>query len=128
MQVDILSQHIASIPVIQNIPALVKRIANSQLPHGADIITSLYQKVLLQYHPQALALANTPPEIQQAPQSNDGCPNCHNMRPSSPPPIVIAGLPGQSVDSKMDIDSISVKGNLEERVGMTNKKPALKRR
>ncbi|KAG2114186.1 uncharacterized protein F5147DRAFT_678317 [Suillus discolor] len=65
MNVEILLQHIASVPVIQNIPALLGRITDSQLPHGADIIISLYQKFLLQHHPQALALAQAP--IAQAP-------------------------------------------------------------
>ncbi|KAG2028486.1 hypothetical protein BDR03DRAFT_1078038, partial [Suillus americanus] len=58
MHVQVLLQHITSVPVIQNIPSLVRRIVDSQLPHGADIIIDLYQKFLLQYHPQALALAN----------------------------------------------------------------------
>ncbi|KAG1789703.1 uncharacterized protein HD556DRAFT_1538081 [Suillus plorans] len=60
MNVEALLQHIASVPVIQNIPSLLKRITDSQLPHGADIIINLYQKFLLQYRPRALALANAP--------------------------------------------------------------------
>lgn len=59
MNVEVLLQHIASVPVIQNIPSLLRRIIDSQLPHGADIVIGLYQKFLLQYHPQAFALANT---------------------------------------------------------------------
>ncbi|OAX32142.1 hypothetical protein K503DRAFT_677382, partial [Rhizopogon vinicolor AM-OR11-026] len=50
MQVEVLLKHIASVPVMQNIPSLIRRIADSQLPHGADIILDLYQKVLLRYH------------------------------------------------------------------------------
>jgi hypothetical protein len=65
MQVEVLLKHIASVPVVQNIPALVKRIAGSQLPHGAEIIIDLFQKVLLRYHPHALALANAPTEREQ---------------------------------------------------------------
>ncbi|KAG1723782.1 uncharacterized protein EDB91DRAFT_1063214 [Suillus paluster] len=60
MHIEVLLQHITSAPVIQNIPSLVRRIADSQLPHGSDIIIGLYQKFLLQYHPKALALANAP--------------------------------------------------------------------
>jgi hypothetical protein len=67
MQVEVLFNHIASVPVIQNIPSLVKRIADSQLPHGADIIIDLFQKVLLKYHPQAMALASAPPEEERPP-------------------------------------------------------------
>ncbi|KAG1882435.1 hypothetical protein F4604DRAFT_1744063, partial [Suillus subluteus] len=62
MQVQVLIQHIASAPVIQNMPSLIRRIVDSQLPHGADIIIDLYQKFLLQCHPRALALANSPTE------------------------------------------------------------------
>ncbi|KAG1899616.1 uncharacterized protein F5891DRAFT_1189426 [Suillus fuscotomentosus] len=64
MNVEVLLQHIASVPVIQNIPALLRRITDSQLPHGADIIISLYQKFLLQHHPRALALANAPIDLK----------------------------------------------------------------
>ncbi|OAX33213.1 hypothetical protein K503DRAFT_666259, partial [Rhizopogon vinicolor AM-OR11-026] len=62
MQVEVLLKHIASVPVMQNIPSLIKRIADSQLPHGADIIIDLYQKVLLRYHSQPSAPANAPME------------------------------------------------------------------
>ncbi|KAG2157665.1 uncharacterized protein EDB93DRAFT_1246732 [Suillus bovinus] len=60
MHVEVLLQHITSVPVIQNLPSLVKRIVDSQLPHGADILIDLYQKFLLRNHPKALALANAP--------------------------------------------------------------------
>ncbi|KAG1794267.1 uncharacterized protein BJ212DRAFT_1413272 [Suillus subaureus] len=72
MNVEVLLQHIASVPVIQNIPSLLRRIADSQLPHGADIVIDLYQKFLLRYHPRALALANTPIESTPPPQSTTG--------------------------------------------------------
>ncbi|KAG1896542.1 uncharacterized protein F5891DRAFT_1175124 [Suillus fuscotomentosus] len=71
MNVEVLLQHIASIPVIQNIPSLLRRINDSQLPHGADIIIDLYQKFLLQYHPQAFALANAPIGSTSPPQRTD---------------------------------------------------------
>ncbi|KAG2037930.1 hypothetical protein BDR03DRAFT_981933 [Suillus americanus] len=67
MQVQVLIQHIASVPVIQNMPSLIRRIVDSQLPHGADIIIDLYQKFLLQYHPPALAPAD-PPKKEPSPQ------------------------------------------------------------
>ncbi|KAG2114968.1 hypothetical protein BD769DRAFT_1363583 [Suillus cothurnatus] len=72
MNVEVLLEHIASIPVIQNVPSLLKRIADSQLPHGADIVINLYQKFLLQYHPRALALANAPIESTPPPQGTTG--------------------------------------------------------
>ncbi|KAG2054174.1 hypothetical protein BDR06DRAFT_955787 [Suillus hirtellus] len=71
MNVEVLLQHIASVPVIQNIPALLRRITDSQLPHGADIVISLYQKFLLQHHPTALALANAPIEPQKTTMASD---------------------------------------------------------
>lgn len=74
MHVEVLLKHITSVPVIQNIPSLVKRIADSQLPHGADILIDLYQKFLLQYHPRALALANAP--IETPSQSDVKLENC----------------------------------------------------
>jgi hypothetical protein len=48
MHVQVLLQHITSVPVIQNLPSLIRRIVDSQLPHGGDIIIDLYQKFLLQ--------------------------------------------------------------------------------
>ncbi|KAG1726733.1 hypothetical protein EDD22DRAFT_830786 [Suillus occidentalis] len=42
LNVEVLLQHIASVPVIQNIPSLLRRIIDSQLPHGADIVIGLY--------------------------------------------------------------------------------------
>ncbi|KAG0706116.1 hypothetical protein DFH29DRAFT_996270 [Suillus ampliporus] len=80
IQVEVLLQHISSVSVIQNIPSLLRRIADSQLPHGADIIIDLYQKILLRYHPLALALANAPPPLQ-----SDGELEPRDM-PSSPLP------------------------------------------
>lgn len=72
MHIQVLLQHITSVPVIQNLPSLVRRIVDSQLPHGGDIIIDLYQKFLLQYHPRALALANPPTETESAPSQSDG--------------------------------------------------------
>lgn len=78
MNVEVLLEHIASIPVIQNVPSLLKRIADSQLPHGADIVINLYQKFLLQYHPRALALANAPIESTPPPQGTTGASKASN--------------------------------------------------
>lgn len=92
MQVQVLIQHIASVPVIQNMPSLIRRIVDSQLPHGADIIIDLYQKFLLQYHPPALALANSPTESKPtSPQSDDELGYCA-MRGPSPQPATNGGL------------------------------------
>jgi len=71
MQVQVLVQHIAAVPVIQNIPSLIRKIVDSQLPHGADIMIDLYQNFLLQHHPQALARANAPAKDSDSSQSDD---------------------------------------------------------
>ncbi|KAG2117654.1 hypothetical protein BD769DRAFT_1777983 [Suillus cothurnatus] len=71
MQVQVLVQHITAVPVIQNIPSLIRKIVDSQLPHGADIMIDLYQNFLLQHHPQALARANAPAEDSDSSQSDD---------------------------------------------------------
>ncbi|KAG1789552.1 uncharacterized protein HD556DRAFT_1493122 [Suillus plorans] len=84
MNVEVLLQHIVSVPVIQNIPSLLKRITDSQLPHGTDIIINLYQKFLLQYHPRALALANAPIGSTSPPQRTDSVLNAPVG--STPPP------------------------------------------
>lgn len=89
MHVQVLLQHITSVPVIQNLPSLIRRIVDSQLPHGGDIIIDLYQKFLLQYHPRALALANAPTQTESAPSQTDcgfGPPVMLAPLPRSPPP------------------------------------------
>lgn len=89
MHVQVLLQHITSVPVIQNLPSLIRRIVDSELPHGGDIIIDLYQKFLLQYHPRALALANAPTQTESAPSQSDGEPGCGRICPPTmlaPPP------------------------------------------
>ncbi|KAH7926217.1 hypothetical protein BV22DRAFT_1009619 [Leucogyrophana mollusca] len=61
VQVGLLYQHIASRPVVEGLPALIKRIARGELPHGADIVTELYQRVLLKHYPSALRPAPLEP-------------------------------------------------------------------
>jgi hypothetical protein len=78
MNVKVLLEHIASIPVIRNVPSLLKRIADSQFPHGADIVINLSQKFLLQYHPRALALANAPIESTLPSQGTTGASKASN--------------------------------------------------
>ncbi|KAG1774644.1 hypothetical protein EV702DRAFT_1200228 [Suillus placidus] len=99
MHVQVLLQHITSVPVIQNMPSLVRRIVDSQLPHGADIIIDLYQKFLLQYHPRALALANAPANAPTegepaSPQSDGELRNCgFGMPHISPQPAPCREMP-----------------------------------
>ncbi|KIJ59615.1 hypothetical protein HYDPIDRAFT_118398 [Hydnomerulius pinastri MD-312] len=53
MELDILYKHIASPPVVMGLPALVKRIANKELLHGADIIVGLHSRILKEHYPSA---------------------------------------------------------------------------
>ncbi|KAF9237962.1 hypothetical protein BU15DRAFT_62810 [Melanogaster broomeanus] len=54
MELDILYLHIASPPVVAGLPAFVRRIANKELSHGADIIVGLYMRVLKEHYPRPL--------------------------------------------------------------------------
>jgi len=45
-ELDILSQKIATAPIIEGLPALMRRISQKELPHGADIIIGLHTRIL----------------------------------------------------------------------------------
>jgi len=63
MLLDTLYAHIASRPVVAGLPALARRIANKELPHGADIVIGLHTRILQEHHPLALI----PPSPQPVP-------------------------------------------------------------
>ena len=46
-----LYSHIASPSVVTNFPALARRIANKELPHGADVIVGIHARLLKESHP-----------------------------------------------------------------------------
>ncbi|KIJ59614.1 hypothetical protein HYDPIDRAFT_33054 [Hydnomerulius pinastri MD-312] len=46
MELDLLSEKSTSSPVLEGLPALVKRIASSELPRGANIIIGLHLRLL----------------------------------------------------------------------------------
>ena len=46
-----LYSHIASPPVVANFAALAQRIANKELPHGADIIVGIHARLLKESYP-----------------------------------------------------------------------------
>ncbi|KAH0826790.1 hypothetical protein J3R83DRAFT_5209 [Lanmaoa asiatica] len=54
MELDVLYSHIASPPVVANFSALAQRIANKELPHGADIIVGVHARLLKEPHPLPL--------------------------------------------------------------------------
>ena len=51
MELDVLYSHIASPPVVANFAALAQRIANKELPHGADIIVGIHARLLKESYP-----------------------------------------------------------------------------
>ncbi|KAF8837052.1 hypothetical protein BDN67DRAFT_244089 [Paxillus ammoniavirescens] len=71
MLLDTLYAHIASRPVVAGLPALARRIANKELPHGADIVIGLHTRILQEHHPLALI----PPSPQPVPCSPAAPPN-----------------------------------------------------
>ena len=56
-----LYSHIASSPVVANFPAFAKRIANKELPHGADIILGIHARLLREPHPLPFRSADPGP-------------------------------------------------------------------
>jgi len=50
----VLYSHIASPPVVAHFPALARRIANKELPHGADIVIGVHTRLLKEPHPLPL--------------------------------------------------------------------------
>ncbi|KAF9237960.1 hypothetical protein BU15DRAFT_9434, partial [Melanogaster broomeanus] len=51
MELDVLHAHVASPSVVNGLPELAKRIANKDLPHGADIIIGWHTRILRQHYP-----------------------------------------------------------------------------
>ncbi|KAF8546792.1 hypothetical protein OG21DRAFT_1527597 [Imleria badia] len=61
MELDaVLYSHITSRPVVINFAALA-RIAQKQLPHGADIIAGIHTRLSKEHHPMVLDLIGVPP-------------------------------------------------------------------
>ena len=54
MELNVLYSHIASPPVVANFAALAQRIADKNLPHGADIIVGIHAMLLKERHPLPL--------------------------------------------------------------------------
>lgn len=58
MEVEILFQNIITPTIMQDFPTLIERIAGADLPHGADILTKLHERMLRQHYPRILSPAN----------------------------------------------------------------------
>ncbi|KAG2064576.1 hypothetical protein BDR04DRAFT_1162411 [Suillus decipiens] len=57
MEIEILFQNIVTPTVMKDFPILIQRIASADLPHGADILTKLHERMLRQHYPRALSPA-----------------------------------------------------------------------
>jgi hypothetical protein len=63
MELDVLYSHIGFAPVVAEFPALARRIAKGELPHGADIIVGVHTRLLKE--PHALPLKTRAPPLSQ---------------------------------------------------------------
>ena len=50
MQLDVLYSQLASPPVAANSPTLAHRIADKEIPYGADIIVGIHARLLKEHH------------------------------------------------------------------------------
>jgi hypothetical protein len=55
MEVETLFQHVATPTVMKDFPTLIKRIAGAGLPHGADILIQLHERMLKQHYPRVVS-------------------------------------------------------------------------
>lgn len=90
MELDVLYEHIASPPVVTGLSALVRRIANKELPHGADIVVGLHTRILKEHYPYALL---TPP-----PLIDSGAPMSPPRVPTLPTPPACPSMSSMSAE------------------------------
>lgn len=57
MEIEILFQNIVTPTIMKDFPTLIQRIAGANLPHGADILTKLHERMLRQHYPRILSPA-----------------------------------------------------------------------
>ncbi|KAG2366325.1 hypothetical protein BDR07DRAFT_1480190 [Suillus spraguei] len=72
MEIEILFQNIVTPTVMKDFPTLIQRIASADLPHGADILTKLHERMLRQHYPKTLSLA---PASESENKCNDSPPS-----------------------------------------------------
>ncbi|KAG0704138.1 hypothetical protein DFH29DRAFT_802345 [Suillus ampliporus] len=65
MEVESLFQHIATPTVVKDFPTLIQRINGADLPHGADILTKLHDRMLRKHYPRIFSPAPDPPPPQK---------------------------------------------------------------
>lgn len=74
MEVEILFQKIVTPTVMKDFPALIQKIAGANLPHGADILTKLHERMLRQHYPMSLSPAPPPPPVKGFASEREGSP------------------------------------------------------
>ncbi|KAL4077373.1 hypothetical protein J3A83DRAFT_4368692 [Scleroderma citrinum] len=55
MELNMLSEKIATIPIVKGLPALMRRISQKEFPHGAEIIIGLHTRILQLHYADELA-------------------------------------------------------------------------
>ncbi|OJA12248.1 hypothetical protein AZE42_04081 [Rhizopogon vesiculosus] len=60
MEVESLFQHVTTPTVKKDYPTLIKRIAGADLPHGADVLIQLHEKMLNQHYPRTVSSLSMP--------------------------------------------------------------------
>jgi hypothetical protein len=65
MEVESLFQHVATPTVMKDFPTLIKRIvgAGAGLPHGADILIQLHERMLKQHYPRVVSPKPAPQPV-----------------------------------------------------------------
>ncbi|KAG2159388.1 uncharacterized protein EDB93DRAFT_1115422 [Suillus bovinus] len=76
MEIEVLFENIVTPTIMKDFPTLIQRIASASLPHGADILTKLHERMLRQHYPRILS-------PQAAPTSENEC-SSHGSPPSGP--------------------------------------------
>jgi len=61
MEVQSLFQHVATPSVMKDFPTLIKKIADTtDVPHGADILIRLHEKIIKQHYPKKVSPPSVP--------------------------------------------------------------------
>ncbi|KAG1737501.1 uncharacterized protein EDB91DRAFT_1140199 [Suillus paluster] len=95
MEVEILFQHISTPTVMKDFPTLIQRIASAGLPHGADIMTKLHERMLRQHYPRISYPAPVSPEA-----GSESAPPEAGFESASPEPVTRFAFASKPVRSR----------------------------
>ncbi|KAI5985077.1 hypothetical protein EDD15DRAFT_2304404, partial [Pisolithus albus] len=77
LELDLLAQKVASPPIVEGLPHLMRRIALKELSHGADIMIGLHTRILQKHYPptpiascgeERIESSPTPPRLARPPK------------------------------------------------------------